>query len=150
MQLCLIDFGCLLSDISRLESVAASLFFFQMFLCVGLYSLLRATIFPMLVFVCRFSLIAFIEADSMSAIDFSLSHDAFSSIVCRRYHLSNMYLFFLVSILFVSLVAPTGIWGTFSLSYVSSVAILWRKGPPPSPPPLPPSVNVMRVLQPSQ
>ena len=109
--------------------------FSQIFFCVDQYSLRSAITFQMFVLVCRFSIFAFIDADSMGAIDFSLSHDVFSSTVCRRYHLSNMYLYFLVSILCASLVPPTGIWGTFSLSYVSSVAILWRKGTPPSSPP---------------
>ena len=113
--------------------VAATLLFSQIFFCVGKYSLLSANTFQMFVLVCRFSIFAFIDADSMGAIDFSLSHDVFSSNVCRRYHLSNMYLYFLVSILCASLVPPIGIWGIFSLSYVSSVAKRWRTDTPINP-----------------
>ena len=58
--------------IVRLECVAASLYYFSkcFFFCVGQHSLLSVIIFPIFVPVGRFSILAFIDADSTSAIDF--------------------------------------------------------------------------------
>ena len=44
--------------------------FSQIFFCVGQYSLLSAITLQMFVLVCRFSIFAFIDADSMGAIAF--------------------------------------------------------------------------------
>ena len=78
--------------------------YFSKIFCVGQHSLLNVIMFPMVVHACRFSIIAFVDSDSMNVIIFFISNDVFTLVSSVDVTICPTCIY-----IFLSLILSTGI-----------------------------------------